>query len=112
MATRVRVSDSQSADPAMMDRLLDSVDVAVEPVVPCAPAVPSSATAGMLPLAGGAGVCFTPRNVAILPPRQRPDAIVLGAYDSEGRVPILQAGIRIRVTYQGGVSLFDHLPQA
>jgi AraC-like DNA-binding protein len=96
----------------MLDRLLDSVDVAVEPITtrgptPAASEVPE---AGVLSLAGGAKVYFTAHHVAIVPPSPRPGASTWEDRGAYREAPIVNTGTRIRVTYQGG-NLFDHLPQ-
>jgi len=98
----------------MLDRLLDSVDVAVEPVTASVATLPNdkALAAGVLRLAGGASVSFTPQNVAIMPSTLRPAAPTPGVREPNGKAaPVAEAGVRIRVTYLGGVSLFDHLTE-
>jgi AraC-like DNA-binding protein len=95
-----------------LDRLLDGVDVSVEPApgeVVTAP-VHEMPAAGVLPLAGGASVYFTAQNIAILPP-PRLRVASPAMHDSYGEAPVVEGGVRIRVTYRGGVSLFDHLAE-
>jgi AraC-like DNA-binding protein len=99
--------------PSPLDRLLDGVDVAVEPLAvrdaarTAPPVVPG---AGLLKLACGACVRFSAQSVAILPPARRSaDDEPWRNTRRRGEPPILSAGVRIRVTYQGCVNLFDHL---
>jgi AraC-like DNA-binding protein len=91
----------------MLDRLLDSVDVTVEPVVASRATRPAQETpaTGVLPLAGGARVCFTVQSVVIQPPSPRPPL-----RDHTGEEPVVEGGVRIHVTYRG-VGLFDHLTE-
>jgi AraC-like DNA-binding protein len=90
----------------MLDRLLDGMDVAVEPVSAggAAHSPRDLPDVGVLPLACGSSVYFTHRNVGILPLSRQSTPIPV-------KVRELEAGVRIRVTYQGGVSLFEHLTE-
>jgi AraC-like DNA-binding protein len=94
----------------MLDRLLDSIDVAVEPTTTRGPTPAASELleAGVLSLACGAKVYFTAHCVAIVPPS--PGASTWEDGRAYREAPIVNTGIWIRVSYQGG-NLFDHLPQ-
>jgi AraC-like DNA-binding protein len=96
----------------MLDRLLDSLDVAVEPITTRAPTPAASAVreTGALSLAGGAKVYFTAHHVAIVPLSPPLSASTWEDRGAYREAPIVNPGTRIRVTYQGG-NLFDHLPQ-
>jgi AraC-like DNA-binding protein len=95
----------------MLERLLDSVVVDVEPVTPSAARRPTKRglITGVLPLSCGARVHFGPHSVAILPPASRPGAPISSVRLADGEAPVVDGGVRIRATYLGGVSLFGHL---
>jgi AraC-like DNA-binding protein len=109
-ATRVASCPPSSV---MLDRLLDSMDVAVESVTArvASPPATDRPDAGVLALACGSRVYFTDRNVGIVPLCQRPAPPSANGREADVTAPVVEAGIRIRVTYQGGVSLFEHLSE-
>jgi AraC-like DNA-binding protein len=82
-----------------LDRLLEGLSVTVEPLGGRRGNPRERPGAGVLELACGASVRFSPDRVAIVPvPRGL-------------RVVASPAGVRIRVTYQGVLSLFAHLDE-
>jgi AraC-like DNA-binding protein len=93
------MSQTQIAAPMPLDRFLDGLDVEVKPLgaLPL-PLVPDDA----LVLACGTRVQCSSACVTIVPPPRRVRLTVNG----EAPPP----RVRIRVTYQGSMNLFDHLP--
>jgi AraC-like DNA-binding protein len=104
------VSRQQSV---MLERLLDGLNVDVEPVTTSVARRPArdGRITGVLPLACGARVHFGPHRVAILPPAPRRAVPTSNLESPDEEAPIVDGGVRIRITYLGGVSLFRRLTE-
>jgi hypothetical protein len=86
-----------------LDRLLEGLEVAVEPFQPRngpARGPRDHGVTDVLELACGATVHCSAERVSIVPTPRRAHA-----------VPTVCRGVRIRVTYQGAVNLFTQLPE-
>jgi AraC family transcriptional regulator, activator of mtrCDE len=105
-----------------LDKLLDGLEVEVEPFLVCDPrrepagdgARAASATihctlngSGSLELAGGASVRVSTGSVSVVPTRL--GARLVPDRGSRRDPDVLVASGRIRATYRGSIDLFDHL---
>ena len=97
----------------MLEWLLDSVEVDVEPITASVARRPPTHVplAGVVLLACGAKVCFSAQDVAIRPRSPRLGDPTPTGRKPDGDAPVVDGGVRIRVTSLGGVSLFGHLTE-